>query len=69
MHSQEHDEAHPYQYEIWKKMTADEKYQLFEELMSDIRAIKTASVRDANPTWDEKKVNREVANIFLYART
>lgn len=65
----EKDEAHPYQYEIWKKMSADEKYQLFEGLMSDIRAIKTAAVREANPTWDDEAVNREVAKIFLYART
>jgi hypothetical protein len=69
MQNQENDEAHPYQYEIWKKMSADEKYQLFEGLMSDIRIIKTAAVKEANPAWGDEEVDREVANIFLYART
>jgi predicted Fe-S protein YdhL (DUF1289 family) len=53
----------------WRKMSADEKYNLFRVLMRSVRELKKAGIRLAHPDWTEDQVKRETARIFLHART
>ena len=63
------DAPHPKQIEIWRKMSAAEKMDVFERLMQDVRALKAVGVRRDHPDWSEDEVDREVARFILHART
>lgn len=55
------------QYAIWREMTYQDKYNLFLPLMHTERALKTAGVKLPHPDWDDERVSKEVARIYLHA--
>ena len=60
---------HPIQIKIFKKMSAERKWELSMQLNYSTRVLKVASIKKDHPEWDEKKVNEEVRKIFLNAST
>ncbi len=52
------------QEEIWRSLSAQEKYALFSQLMRMLRELKTAGVRQRHPDWTGDQVSQEVSRIF-----
>ncbi|MFV0338944.1 MAG: hypothetical protein ACK5LK_11970 [Chthoniobacterales bacterium] len=63
------DSPSPEQIAIWKKMTPEQKVDVFSRLMHNVRSLKYAGVKYEHPDWSDEQVNKEVARYFLYART
>ena len=61
--------ASPEQIAIWKKMSFEEKYVLFQGLMRTVRKAKEAGVRMQHPEWNDEKVEKELASIYIRSTT
>jgi len=61
--------ATPEQIAIWKKMSLGEKYVLFQGLMRTVRKAKEAGVRMQHPEWNDEKVEKELASIYIRSTT
>jgi hypothetical protein len=59
----------PAQMEIWKKMSIEEKCELFCSIQRQAREMKHAMLKHQHPEWSEEKIKREIAHIFLHATT
>lgn len=59
----------PAQMEIWKKMSIEEKCELFCSIQRQARDMKHAMLKHQHPEWSEEKIKREIAHIFLHATT
>ena len=59
----------PEQIAIWKKMSLEQKYVLFQGLMRTVRKAKEAGVRMQHPEWDDKKEKKELASIYIRSTT
>ena len=57
------------QYEAWRRMTPDQKYGLFQQHMATVREVKRSGVRTQHPDWSAQEAEREVARLFLRARS
>jgi len=53
----------------FKNMSAEKKLLLSLDLYYSARNLKKAWLKKIHPEWDEKKLEAEVREIFLYART
>jgi ABC-type Na+ transport system ATPase subunit NatA len=60
---------HPEQRRIYQDMTAEQKLRIAADLYHFARELKAAGLRAEHPNWSEKKIQEEVREIFLYART
>lgn len=54
---------------IFRAMTGEQRLRLAEQLYWSARKMKAAAVRSQHPIWSEEQVQREVARIFLHARS
>ena len=61
--------ASPEQIVIWKKMSLEQKYVLFQGLIRTVRKAKEAGVRMQHPEWDDEKVEKELASIYIRSTT
>lgn len=63
------EELHPVQIEIYRKMTAQQKLEIANNLYWTARELKAMAIRDDHSDWTEEQVQKKVREIFLYART
>jgi hypothetical protein len=52
-----------------RRLTGPEKLQAASALYWSARKVKAAGLRDQHPEWSEERIQREVREIFLHART
>ena len=57
---------HPIQIEIFKKMSAEKKFELAARLYHGAKEIKKAALKEKYPDWSAKKVDQAVRDIFIY---
>jgi len=57
------------QHAAWRKMSSSEKYALFASHMVFLRELKAAGVRAAHPDWDERRIETNVARIYLHGQS
>ena len=57
------------QIEIYRRMTPPQRIEAAMHLYRTAREIKAAALRSLHPDWDEKRVEQDVREAFLYART
>ena len=50
-------------------MSLEQKYVLFQGLMRTVRKAKEAGVRMQHPEWDDEKVEKELASIYIRSTT
>ena len=50
-------------------MSPEQKYVLFQGLMRTVRKAKEAGVRMQHPEWDDEKVEKELASIYIRSTT
>jgi hypothetical protein len=62
------DSLHPFQIEIFQRMSPWEKFSLAEKLFEDAKQIKKASLRKKHPSWSEAQLNQAVIDIFIYGK-
>ncbi len=60
---------HPEQKKIYQLMTPGQKLDVSIKLYQSARALKTASIKDKHPDWNEEKIRKTVNEIFLYGAT
>jgi len=59
----------PEQYEIFRRMTPEQRWQAAHRLYWSIRRHKTAFIQSLHPDWTEARVEAEVRDIYARART
>lgn len=59
----------PEQIAIFKAMTPDQKWKAARDLYWTVRKHKAAYLRSIHPEWSEERLQEEVRNIFLRARS
>ena len=57
------------QIEIYRRMSPAQRIETAMRLYSMAREIKAAALRSLHPDWDEKRVEQDVREAFLYARS
>jgi hypothetical protein len=57
------------QYEILKKMSPQQKLEVSMNLYHSARKLKAAWLRQLHSDWSEEKVQQEVREIFVNARS
>jgi hypothetical protein len=60
---------HSKQIKIYKSLFPAEKLKIAENLYVSAWKLKTSTIKATHPEWNEKKVAKKVAEIFLYARS
>ena len=55
--------------EIFRKMSAEKKIELSLNLYYSARQLKETVVKQNHPDWPQERIEKEVREIFLYART
>jgi len=50
-------------------MSLGEKYVLFQGLMRTVRKAKEAGIRMQYPEWNDEKVEKELASIYIRSTT
>ena len=60
---------HPVQVEIYKKMSAQRKLEILDNLYRTARELKAIGIRRDYPEWTEEDVQNRLREIFLYAHT
>ena len=60
---------HPEQRKAYQAMTPAQKLRVALDLYHSARQIKAAALKNQHPEWSLEKINQEVREIFLYART
>ena len=63
------EQTSPEQFAILRAMSGERRLQLAEMLYWSARKLKAVGVRNQHPDWPEEKVNAEVNQIFLNARS
>jgi len=63
------EQTSPEQFEAYRRMTPERRLVLAEQLYWSAREWKATGVRAQHPDWSEQQVAREVARIFLHARS
>jgi hypothetical protein len=63
------EETSPEQFEIFRRMTLEQRWQAARQLYWTVRRHKAAFIRSQHPDWTEERVQAEVREIFLHART
>ena len=63
------EQTSPEQFEVFRRMTPEQRWQAAQRLYWTMRRHKTAFVRSQHPDWPEKRVETEVRQIFSRART
>ena len=59
----------PEERRILRAMTPEQKLKAAEEMYRAARDIKAAALRQQHPDWSEEKIEREVREILLHARS
>jgi hypothetical protein len=59
----------PEQIESFRRMPAGRRLALAEQLYWSARGLKAAWLRAQHSDWSEAQISREVARIFLHARS
>jgi hypothetical protein len=59
----------PEQIKILQAMTPEQKLKTLGSLYWSARKLKAAWLREQHPEWSEERVQQEVRDIFMYART
>jgi len=62
-------DIHPEQTRIFRAMPPKQKLDLALRLYHSARRLKAAALHQQHPDWDEAKVQAQLREIFLYART
>ena len=65
----DHDEPDDRQLDVFRRMTAEERYVASRDLYWSLRRHKAAFLRSIHPDWDDARIEDEVRRIFLHART
>jgi hypothetical protein len=55
--------------QIFSKMSAEKKLELSLNLYYSARQLKEAALKEQHPNWSPDKIQKELREIFLYART
>jgi hypothetical protein len=63
------EQASPEQLRILRSLPGVRRLQLAERLYWSARKMKLAGLRLQHPDWPEERLNSEVRQIFLHART
>jgi hypothetical protein len=63
------EQASPKQIEILRAMPGERRLRLAEELYWSARKLKRAGLRAQHPDWPDERLNGEVRQIFLHARS
>jgi hypothetical protein len=63
------EQTSPEQFEAYRRMTAERRLAIAEQLYWTARELKAAGVRAHHPDWSEEAVSREVTRLFAHART
>ena len=63
------EQASPEQIEIYRRMTPGERWKVAHRLYWTMRRHKTAFLQSQHPDWTIERVEAEVRDIFLHART
>jgi hypothetical protein len=63
------EQASPEQIAIFKAMTPEQRWRAARQLYWTVRRHKAAFIRSMHPDWSEERVQREVRDIFLCARS
>ena len=63
------EQASPDQITALRAISGEKKLRLAEQLYWAARKMKAAGLRAQHPEWTEVRVNEEVRQIFLHART
>ena len=63
------DEPSDKQIEIYKAMTPLRRLEVAGEMYREAWELKAAGLRSQHPDWSEERIQEEVREIFLYART
>ena len=63
------EETNAEQIESFRRMTAERRLALAEALYWSAREWKAAGLREQHADWTEQEISREVARLFLHART
>ncbi|MCB1053505.1 MAG: hypothetical protein KDC71_23080 [Acidobacteria bacterium] len=58
---------HPIQVEIYKKMTAEEKVAIMEQLFRDAFELKRGYIQIQHPDWSAEEVHRATARAMMLA--
>ena len=56
----------PEQFEIYRRMTPEQRLRIAERMYWSARKLKTAGVRSQHPDWTESQVRAEVNRLFLH---
>lgn len=59
----------PEQYEIFRRMTPEQRWQVARNLYWSMRRYKSAFLQSEHPDWSEEQLADEVKRIFSHART
>lgn len=57
------------QLEIWKNMSYQQKYEVWQGMQNEARALKFAGLRYQFPDDSEEEINRKLAKAMLHARS
>jgi hypothetical protein len=63
------EQASPEQIAIFKAMTPEQRWRAARQLYWTVRRHKAAFIRSMHPDWSEERVQQEVRDIFLCARS
>jgi hypothetical protein len=61
--------VHPEQIKIYRAMSPAKKLALAASLYRSARRLKTCALRQQHPEWPEEKIQKEVREIFIRARS
>jgi hypothetical protein len=59
----------PYQIEIYRAMTPQQKYEVMQSLIDSARALKYAYFRSIHFDWTDEQIQQALCDWFLYARS
>lgn len=63
------DLPHPLQVAAWQRMGGDGRAEFAAELRRKVRFWKLEALRTQNPDWNEARLQRELALIYIRAHT
>jgi len=69
MNSQRDEMPHPLQVEAWCRLGPERRSQMGVALRRQVRAWKTAALREQHPDWSDERLQRELAAIYLRGNT
>jgi hypothetical protein len=57
------------QCQIFRKMSAEKKLELSLNLYYSARQLKEVALKKQYPDWSQERIDKEIREIFLYARS